>query len=73
MGTTQDRFIERLRNTIIEHEARAERLENGREKAHRRDRAGKTEDISLTTADHYRRLVTHLKEVVARHDARSGK
>ena len=72
MGRTQDQFIERLRNAITEHEAQADRLEKRLQTAHRKDRTGKVEDISCQTANHYRRLVTHLKEVVSRHDTRIG-
>ena len=70
MGITHDRFMDRLRRVIIEHEARIARLESGEETIYRTSRSGEKEYISLRTADHYRRLVTHFKEVVARHDAK---
>jgi hypothetical protein len=70
MGVTHDKFMDRLRRVIVEHEARISRLESGEETIYRTSRSGEKEDISLRTADHYRRLVTHFKEVVGRHDAK---
>lgn len=71
MGTAYSEFIERLRQSVREHEERIIRLENSTEKAFRRSRTGDKEDISLQTADHYRRLVRHLREVIYRHDLKN--
>lgn len=68
MGKVYNEFIERLRLAVQEHEERIVRLEEGVEKAFRKSRSGEREDISLQTADHYRRLAHHLREVISRHD-----
>ncbi|MET3648979.1 hypothetical protein ABIC60_003632 [Phyllobacterium ifriqiyense] len=56
MGALYSEFIERLRRSLQEHEERIIRLQSGVEKAFRKSRTGEKEDISLQTADHYRRL-----------------
>jgi DNA invertase Pin-like site-specific DNA recombinase len=63
-------FMERLKRVIIEYTAIAEKLETGNDKVYRTSRFGGKEDVSLQTADHYRRLVSHYKEIVARHEAK---
>ncbi|EJM98728.1 hypothetical protein [Phyllobacterium sp. YR531] len=72
MGVMHSEFVERLRQAVQEHEERIVRLENGDEKVFRSDRDGQKEDISLQTADHYRRLSHHLREVISRHDLKTG-
>ncbi|MHC1549505.1 hypothetical protein [Phyllobacterium sp. K27] len=72
MGTMHSEFIERLRKAVQEHEERIHRLESGEEKVFRSSRDGQKEDISMQTADHYRRLCHHLREVVSRHDLKNG-
>lgn len=61
--------MERIKNVIREYEEIAERLEAGTDHVYRKSRSGENEDISVQTADHYRRLLTHYKEVVARNEA----
>jgi hypothetical protein len=72
MGKVYSEFIDRLRLAVQEHEERILRLEEGIEKAFRRSRSGEKEDISLQTADHYRRLAHHLREIISRHDLKNA-
>lgn len=72
MGAMHSEFVERLRQAVQEHEERIVRLESGEEKVFRSDRDGQKEDISLQTADHYRRLSHHLREVISRHDLKTS-
>lgn len=72
MGAMHSEFVERLRQAVQEHEERIVRLESGEEKVFRADRDGQKEDISLQTADHYRRLSHHLREVISRHDLKTN-
>ncbi|MBZ9654844.1 hypothetical protein [Phyllobacterium lublinensis] len=60
--------MERLKRVIVEYEETIEKLEKGQEKVHRTSRFGEKEDISLQTADHYRRLLSHYAEIVARNE-----
>jgi hypothetical protein len=62
--------MERLRQVIVDYETVAERLETGKEAVFRISRSGEKQDSSAQTAGHYRRLVSHYKEIVARHEAR---
>jgi hypothetical protein len=68
--TDQNNFMERLRQVIVDYETVAERLETGKEAVFRISRSGEKQDSSARTAGHYRRLVSHYKEIVARHEAR---
>jgi hypothetical protein len=61
----------RLKRVVEEYESVVDKLETGREKVYRASRFGEKEDISLQTADHYRRLLSHYKEVVERHEAKT--
>ncbi|MBZ9656599.1 hypothetical protein [Phyllobacterium lublinensis] len=61
--------MERLKRVISEYQVTIDRLETGQEKVYRTSRSGEKEDISLQTADHYRRLLSHYAEIVARNDA----
>ena len=68
--------MERIKNVIREYEEIAERLEAGKDHVYRKARFGENEDISVQTAGHYRRLLSHYKEIVARNEAnkkQSGK
>ncbi len=72
MGIMYSEFVERLRKAVREHDERIARLESGKEKVYRSSRDGQKEDISLQTADHYRRLSHHLREIISRHDVKNG-
>lgn len=61
--------MERIKNVIREYEEIVERFEAGKDHVYRKSRSGENEDISVQTADHYRRLLTHYKEIVARNEA----
>ncbi len=65
--------MERLKRVILEYEETIVRLESGQEKVHRTSRFGEKEDISIQTADHYRRLLSHYMEIVARNEASGTK
>ena len=65
--------MERLKRVILEYEETIERLKSGQEKVHRTGRFGEKEDISVQTADHYRRLLSHYTEIVARNEASTTK
>ncbi|UXN66407.1 hypothetical protein N8E89_25085 (plasmid) [Phyllobacterium sp. A18/5-2] len=61
--------MERIKNVIREYQEIAERLEAGKDRVYRKSRSGEDEDISVQTADHYRRLLTHYTEIVERNEA----
>lgn len=66
--SARDAFIERLKVVIAEYQATVERLLAGTDRVFSTGRHG-GEDISIDTAAHYKRLISHYRGVVTRYEA----
>jgi hypothetical protein len=64
----RDAFIKRLKVVITEYQAIAERLLAGTDHVFSTGRHG-GEEISIETARHYKRLISHYRGVVTRYEA----